>query len=70
MGKYSYNTAIHTCIGVSPFETVYGITLPTLFSYVPDTTRVQAVDDFLRTREEILRELHRNLIVARDRMKS
>ncbi|GMP75518.1 hypothetical protein CsSME_00032574 [Camellia sinensis var. sinensis] len=34
------------------------------------TTKVQAVDDLLRNRDDILSALRRNLTVARDRMKS
>ena len=55
---------------MSPFEAVYGTPPPNLLSYIPGTTNIQAVDDYLRTREEILRELRHNLIAARDRMKT
>ena len=67
---YSYNTATHSSTKVSPFEFVYGVPPPSLLSYIPGTTKVQAVDDFLCSREEILRDLCQNLIVACDRMKS
>ncbi|KAL5844477.1 hypothetical protein ACOSQ3_010531 [Xanthoceras sorbifolium] len=57
-------------LNLSPFEAVYGVPPPTMLSYVPGTTKVQAVDDYLRTRTEILQDLRQNLTVARDRMKS
>ena len=41
-----------------------------MLAYVPGTSRVQAVDEYLRDRDTILRELRHNLSVARDRMKS
>ena len=68
--EYSYNTSTHSSTKVSPFEAVYGQPPPTLLSYIPGTTKVQAVDDLLRTRDQILSDLRHNLIVARDRMKS
>ncbi|KAL5769700.1 hypothetical protein ACOSP7_013854 [Xanthoceras sorbifolium] len=57
-------------LNLSPFEAVYGVPPPTMLSYVPGTTKVQVVDDYLRTRTEILQDLRQNLTVARDRMKS
>lgn len=67
--EYSYNTSVHSSTKISPFEAVYGQPPPTLLSYIPGTTKVQAVEDLLRSRGEILRELRRNLADARDRMK-
>ena len=40
-----------------------------LLSYVPGTTKVQAVDELLHDRESILKEVRTNLIVAYNRMK-
>jgi hypothetical protein len=54
---------------MTPFEVVYGIPPPDLLAYVPGTSRVQAVDKYLRDRDAILRELHHNLILAQNRMK-
>jgi hypothetical protein len=41
-----------------------------MISYIPGTTKLQAVDQMLRTRKVILRDLRRNLIDAQGRMKS
>lgn len=68
--EYSYNTTTHSSTKVSPFESVYDVPPPSLLSYVPGTTKVQAMDDFLHSREKILRDLRQNLIMTRDRMKS
>ena len=68
--EYSYNTALHSSTRMTPFEAVYGVPPPTLLSYVPGTIKLQAVDEELRTREEILKELRRNLLVAQARMKA
>ena len=67
--EYSYNTSVHTATKLSPFEVVYGVPPPSLLSYVPGTTKIQVVDDLLRSRSELLCELRLNLNVARDRMK-
>ncbi|KAL9408367.1 hypothetical protein AB3S75_046848 [Citrus x aurantiifolia] len=68
--EFSYNTSIHSSTKMTPFETVYGFPPPSPLAYVPGTSRVQAVDEYLRDRDAILRELRHNLSVARDRMKS
>lgn len=68
--KYSYNTSTHTTIKVSPFEAVYGVPSPVELSYVPGTTTVHDVDEFLHDRAQILKDLHQNLIVAWDYMKT
>ncbi|KAL7090674.1 hypothetical protein ACP275_12G056400 [Erythranthe tilingii] len=54
---------------MTPFQVVYGIPPPSLLDYVPGTSRVQAVDEYLRDRDAILCELKHNVIIARNRMK-
>ena len=49
---------------------MYGIPPPTLLSYILFTTKVQVIDEFLHTRTSILQELHHNLMVARNWMKT
>jgi hypothetical protein len=68
--EYGYNTAVHSATKVSPFEAVYGVPPPTMTSYIPGTTKIQAVDNLLHQREVILRDLRRNLLEAQVRMKS
>ncbi|KAJ8751836.1 hypothetical protein K2173_026032 [Erythroxylum novogranatense] len=68
--EYSYNTSTHSSTKVSPFQAVYGIPPPSLLRYVPRTARVEAVDSFLRERDDMLKELKITLKQARDRMKS
>lgn len=54
---------------MTPFEATYGVPPPRLLSYIPGTTRVEAVDEVLRNREQIL-HLHRhNMHQAQQRMK-
>ncbi|KAL3642027.1 hypothetical protein CASFOL_012842 [Castilleja foliolosa] len=68
--EFSYNTSVHSSTKMTPFEVVYGIPPPKVGSYIPGTSRVQAVDECLRDRDTILRELRHNLLKARDRMKA
>ena len=68
--EFSYNTSIHSATKMTSFEAVYGILPPHLLTYVPGTSRVQAVDEYLRDRDTILYELRHNLSLARQRMKS
>lgn len=49
----NYNTSLHSSIGMTPFEALYGVPPPALMGYVPSTTRVAAVDTYLRDRDEI-----------------
>jgi hypothetical protein len=67
--EYSYNTSWHSSTKLTPFEVVYGVPPPRLLSYIPGTTRVQAVDEVLCNREQILSTLNHNLKQAQQRMK-
>jgi len=60
---------VYTATKISLFEVIYGVPPPSLLFYVLGTTKIQAVDDLLRSRTELLQDLRLNLNVARDRMK-
>ncbi|RVW63153.1 hypothetical protein CK203_063272 [Vitis vinifera] len=68
--EFSYNTSTHSSTKFSSFETVYGVPSPSFLSYIPGTTRVMAVDEYLQDRDAILKELRHNLWMAQDIMKS
>ena len=68
--EFSYNTSVHSSTKISPFEVVYRVPPPSMLSYVPGTTKVQVVDELLKSREDILHDLRQNLKVSQDRMKS
>jgi hypothetical protein len=67
--EFSYNTSLHLSTKTTPFEAVYGTLPSTLLTYVPGTSRIQAVDESLRDRDAILKELRHNLSLAQNRMK-
>lgn len=66
---YCYNTNLHSSTKRTPYEIVYGKPPPTLLTYVPSTTQVEAVDMELRSREQVLKELRERLLAAQDCMK-
>jgi hypothetical protein len=51
------------------FEAVYGQKPPSVLSYLSGTSKVQAVDQTLTVREDILHTLKENLVMAQNRMK-
>jgi len=55
--EYGYNTVVHSTTKMSPFEAVYGVSPSSMNFYIPGTTKIQAVDKLLHTREVILRDL-------------
>jgi hypothetical protein len=54
---------------MTPFEAVYGQNPPSVLSYLPGLSKVQAVDQTLTVREAILRTLKENLVMAQNHMK-
>jgi hypothetical protein len=45
--EWWYNTSYHTATRMTPFEEVYGQKPPSVLSYLPGTSKVQAVDQTL-----------------------
>lgn len=58
---YCYNTSIHASTKKTPYQIVYGKPPPNLLSYVPGTTQVEAVDQELRSGEQVLKDLREHL---------
>jgi hypothetical protein len=69
LAEWWYNTSYHTTTCMTPFEAVYGQNPPSVLSYFPGVSKVQAVDQTLTVREAILRTLKENLVMAQNRMK-
>ena len=69
LAEWWYNTSYHTTTYMTPFEAVYGHKPPSVLSYLPGTSKVQAVDQTFTVREDILRTLKENFVMAQNRMK-
>lgn len=69
MAEWWYNTTFHSSINTMPFEVVYGQAPPLHLSYLPQDSRVDAIDRSFTAREEMMRELKTNLQRAVNRMK-
>jgi len=67
--EYCYNTSFHSATKRTPFEIVYGRPPPSLLPYVPGTTKSAAVEDTLKARDEVLKEVRQHLLAAQNRMK-
>lgn len=67
--EYCYNTSIHSATKKSPYEVLYGREPPNLLSYVPGTTKLEAVEKELQDRDQVLEELKDQLKEAQARMK-
>jgi hypothetical protein len=64
LAEWWYNTTYHTTTRMTPFEVVYGQKPPSVLSYLLGTSKVQVVDQTLTVREDILRTLKENLVMA------
>jgi hypothetical protein len=69
LAEWWYNTSYHTTTCMTPFEAVYGQKPPSVLSYIPGASKVQAIDLTLTAREAILRTLKENLVMAQNCMK-
>lgn len=70
LAEWWYNSSQHSATGISPYEVVYGYPPHRLISYVKGTTRVAAVEEHLKDREQITKLLKENLQAAQQRMKN
>jgi hypothetical protein len=62
--EWWYNTSYHTTTHMIPFEAIYGHKPPSVLSYLPGTSKVQAVDQTPTIREDIIHTLKENLFMA------
>jgi hypothetical protein len=57
LAEWAYNTSMHTSTKLSQFEAVYGYPPPRMMQFEPGTTKVQAVENELKSKEFILKLL-------------
>jgi hypothetical protein len=68
MAEFWYNTTLHSAIGMTPFEALYGRPPPKLVDYIPGESKIASLDEALQQRHQILKLLKENLHRARNRM--
>ncbi|XP_042954524.1 uncharacterized protein LOC122290915 [Carya illinoinensis] len=69
LAEWCYNTNHHSSIKICHFEALYGYLPPRLVSYVAGTSINLAVDQQLRSREQLWLMLRKNLLQSQNKMK-
>lgn len=67
--EWSYNTSVHYATRMSPYEITFGKKPLNLSQYLEGTSKVEAVDDWLKHRDQIIASLTKKLTKAQQRMK-
>lgn len=68
MVEWWYNTSFHSTSKMTPYEIVYGVPPPQLISYILGTTKIQAVEEELKIRDQVI-SVQLKLSAAQERMK-
>ncbi|KAL8154550.1 hypothetical protein AgCh_000060 [Apium graveolens] len=68
--EYCYNTSYHSSLKTTPFEVVYGRAPPRLLNYYSGLSRVEAVEQELKIRDQIVSGIRDRLLQAQDIMKN
>ena len=69
LAKFWFNTNFHTT-KLTPFEALYGYSPLRLLDYILGTTLVGAVNEHLKSWQQVLSLLKQNLLLTQERMKS
>jgi hypothetical protein len=69
LAEWWYNTSYHTTTKMTPYETMYGQQPSIVTSYLPSTSKVQAIDNLLQGGAATLADLKDNLHMAQNHMK-
>lgn len=68
--EYSYNISYHFSLHTKPFKVVYGRSPPKLLTYYLGISKEDAVNVALKSRDEVLNKLQKNLLKAQQNMKN
>jgi hypothetical protein len=69
LAEWWYNTTLHSSIGMSPFEALYGISPPLHIPYIPNDSKLDSIEQLFHEREKKLASLKQSLAKAKNRMK-
>lgn len=67
--EWSYNTSIHLGSGISPYELTFGKKPFTIPQNITETSNLEAVDDFLKNKEEVFAVIWKKLLKSQVLMK-
>lgn len=68
LAEWSYDTAVHSATGQSPYQIIYGKPPPSILHYLLGSSTIEAVDQLLSECQAMLRTLHRKLLKAQTAM--
>ena len=69
LAEFWFDTNFHTSLKLTPFEALYRYPPSKVLDYVLGTTRMVAVNSFLKDRQQLLSLLKHNLTAAQERMR-
>ncbi len=69
LAEWWYNTNYHSSLGTTPFKALYGVNPPDTLVAAAGAATSQEVQDLVKERERVTRELKDRLLVAQNRMK-
>ena len=61
LAEWWYNTNFHSSTQLTPYEILYGFPPPIHVPYFPRDSTVESIDDILTRREEMLKQVKKNL---------
>ena len=67
--EFWFNTNFHISTKLTPFEALYGYPPPRLLDHIPGMSLVGAIDDHLKSWQQVLSLLKQNLLLSQERMK-
>jgi hypothetical protein len=68
LAEWWYNTNYHSATKMTPYQVLYGVAPPLHIPYFPKDSAVESVDEYLSTKEEIIKRVREHLQAAQNRM--
>ncbi|KAK9070431.1 hypothetical protein SSX86_010833 [Deinandra increscens subsp. villosa] len=68
LAEFSYNTAHHSSINMTPFKALYGKEANSIHEYTPGSNRMASIDLSLQEHDRVLATLKQSMLQAQQRM--
>jgi hypothetical protein len=68
LAEWWYNTNYHSATKMTPYEVLYGFPPPIHIPYFPKYSAVASMDEYLNTKEEVIKRVKAHLQLAHNRM--